>query len=343
MSKVLKNFIGMDISKSWFDAAIVFSDEPNRVVHQQFLQTIDGFQQFANWLKEQSVSLDHATLFCMENTGLYSTALVEFLVSKNLLVWVEMPLRIKKAGGFERSTDDKLAAIKIAYYALRHQDKAQYWRPVQSNLEKVKLLIAQRERFMDSINQLLVPVNELKEAGLKKEAEQMEKIQRAAINSLKKAKDDIEKLILKTVKQDNDLNQKMNRIQSIDGIGPITAVALLVFTKGFTAFSNAKQLACYCGVVPFSKSSGSSVRYKPSVSPFANKKLKKLLHMCALSAVQHNKDLKNYFDRKVAEGKNKMCVLNAVRNKLLARVYAVIRDNRSYVENYLNTCAKIGS
>jgi transposase len=338
MSKVLKNFVGMDISKSWFDAAVVLADEPNKAVHQQFTQSIEGFRQFNVWLKEQGVTLDDATLFCMENTGIYSTALVEFLVSKNLQVWVEMPLRIKRAGGFERSTDDKLAAIKIAYYALRHQDQAQYWRPLQSNLEKLKLLITQRDRIMDSINQLIVPVNELKEAGLKKEADQMEKIQRAAINSLKKAKAEIEVLILKTINQDNDLNQKIQRIQSIDGIGPVTAVALLVFTKGFTAFENAKQLACYCGVVPFSKSSGTSVRYKPSVSSFANKKLKKLLHMCALSAVNNNQDLKAYFERKVAEGKNKMSVLNAVRNKLLHRVFAMVRDERFYVENYTRAC-----
>lgn len=339
MSKLLKNFVGMDISKSWFDAAVVFADESDKVVHQQFAQNHEGFLQFSLWLQEQAVSLDDATLFCMENTGIYSTKLVDFLVTKNLLVWVEMPLRIKKAGGLQRSTDDRLAAINIAYYALRHKDKAQYWRPVQSNLERLKLLITQRDRIMDAINQLMVPVNELKEAGAKNEADQMEKIQRAAINSLKKAKADIEALILKTVKQDNDLNQKMQRIQSIDGIGPVTAVALLIFTKGFTAFENAKQLACYCGVVPFSKTSGTSVRYKPTVSPFANKKLKKLLHMCALSAINNNQDLKAYFERKVAAGKNKMSVLNAVRNKLLHRVFSVIRDERIYVENYNIACA----
>lgn len=339
MSKELKNFIGMDISKSWFDAAFVFSENTDQVVHQQFTQNAEGFGKFIEWLSEQKVPLDGSTLFCMENTGIYSKSLVEFLTGKNLLVWVEMPLRIKKAGGFERSTDDKLAAIKIAYYALRHQDKAQYWRPVQSNIEKLKLFITQRDRVMESINQLTVPVNELKEAGLKKEAEQLEKVQRSAIKSLKKAKEDIEALILKTVNQDNDLHQKMKRIQSIDGIGPVTAIALLVFTKGFTAFDNAKQLACYCGVVPFSKSSGTSVRYKPTVSPFANKKLKKLLHMCALSAVNNNKDLKAYFERKVAEGKNKMSVINAVRNKLLHRVFALIRDERLYVENYTKLCA----
>ena len=49
-------------------------------------------------------------------------------------------------------------------------------------------------------------------------------------------------------------------------------------------------------------------------------------------AIAHKKtgDLKTYFERKVAEGKNKMTVLNAVRAKLVARMFAVIRNNRVY-------------
>ena len=128
-------------------------------------------------------------------------------------------------------------------------------------------------------------------------------------------------------------------MQSIKGIGPVTAVALLAYTKGFTAFSNPKQLACYCGIVPFKKISGTSVRFKASVSPYANKKLKKLLHLCALSAIKNDSELKVYFERKVAEGKNKMSVINAVRNKLVHRVFAVIRDERSFEENYTRRCA----
>ncbi len=110
-------------------------------------------------------------------------------------------------------------------------------------------------------------------------------------------------------------------------------------SKGFTAFDNAKQLACYCGVVPFDKSSGTSVRYKSTVSPFANKKLKKLLHLCAMSALQNDPEMKAYFERKVKEGKNKMSVINAVRNKLIHRVFAVIRDERMFEENYATKCA----
>lgn len=71
---------------------------------------------------------------------------------------------------------------------------------------------------------------------------------------------------------------------------------------------------------------------KPGVSPFANRKLKKLLHLCALTAaIRFNEDIKQYYERKHLEGKNKMSVINAVRNKLLHRIFAVVRDERLYM------------
>ncbi|MEJ7675027.1 MAG: IS110 family transposase [Chitinophagaceae bacterium] len=123
-------------------------------------------------------------------------------------------------------------------------------------------------------------------------------------------------------------------MSSIKGVGKQTAIHVFIYTKGFTSFSSGKQLASYCGVVPFTKTSGTSVRYKTQVSPFANKHLKKLLHLCAMAAIQHNEELKHYYNRKIEEGKNKMSVINAVRNKLVQRIFAVVRDGRNYVENY---------
>lgn len=194
-----------------------------------------------------------------------------------------MPLRIKKAGGFERGSDDKTAAVKIALYALRHQDEAKFWKPADSSIEKIRNLIAQRDRVINSINQLSVPVEELKQSGSTEEAKTLEKLQKPALKALQKTKDAVEALITKTIGQDEQINKKIKLVESISGIGPVTAVALLVYTKGFDSFSTAKELVCYCGVVPFNKSSGSSVRYKSTVSPFANKKLKKLLHLCPVS------------------------------------------------------------
>lgn len=339
MNKLIKNFVGIDISKSWFDAAVVMADNDFKTEYRQFEQTQKGFEQMLCWLKQNGINFVDQTLFCMEYTGIYNSGLVNYLVKCQAQLWVEMPLRIKKASGLLRGSDDKSAAHMIAWYALRYRDSAKLWKPCDSGIEKIKHLIAQRERIIASIITLTVPVNELQKCGCNAEAKMMLKLQQPAIKSLEKAKLDIEKLIRTTIKADEKLYHTIELVQSVPGIGQVTATALLVYTRGFTAFSNAKQLACYCGVVPFNKTSGSSVRYKPSVSPFANMKLKKLLHLCALSAIQNDKEMKYYYERKLLEGKNKMSIINAVRNKLVHRVFAVIRDNRVYELTNLKSCA----
>jgi transposase len=339
MSKVLKNFIGIDISKPFYDAAILRADQPNQTIHQQFSQTLEGYKEMMVWLEQHNICLNEESLICMEYTGIYNSGLVNFLIKRKAQLWVEMPLRIKKSAGFERGSDDKTSAIKIAGYAFRFQDRMQLWRPVDSSIEKLKNLIAQRDRVVNCINQLIVPLKELSECGCTQDVKDLEKLQRSSTTSLEKTKEAIEKLIVKTVQQDEEINKKTELVKSIKGIGQVTAVALLVYTKGFTAFENAKELACYCGVVPFNKTSGISVRFKPSVSPHANKKLKRLLHLCALAAIKNDVEIKTYFERKVAEGKSKMCVINAVRNKLIHRVFAVVRDNRFYEDNYMRKCA----
>lgn len=339
MSKLFKNFIGIDISKTWFDAVLIKAEDSSLVFHEQFSQKPEGFKKMQAWLQHQGVLIDEQTLFCMEYTGIYNTGLVQFLVKAKAALWVEMPLRIKKAGGFERGTDDKAASVKIAWYALRYMDQVKLWQPIDSNIESIKNLIAQRDRIVNAITLLCVPVNELKECGCTEDANTLNKLQKTSVTALQKSKLSVEALIAKTIQQDEQLNTKVKRVASIKGIGQITSVALMVYTKGFTAFENAKQLACYCGVVPFTKSSGTSVRYKSTVSPFANMKLKKLLHLCAMSAIQNDPEMKAYFERKVREGKNKMSVINAVRNKLIHRVFAVIRDERNYEDNYVRKCA----
>mgnify|MGYP003590142124 FL=1 len=95
-------------------------------------------------------------------------------------------------------------------------------------------------------------------------------------------------------------------------------------------FNTPRELACYCGVVPFEYTSGKSVRAKPNVHFMANKKLKKQLHMCALSSITHHSEMRAYFNRKVQEGKNKMLVLNNVRNKIVHSICACVRQNRLY-------------
>jgi transposase len=93
----------------------------------------------------------------------------------------------------------------------------------------------------------------------------------------------------------------------------------------FTICTSGKQLACYCGVVPFDYQSGISIKGKHHVHKMANKELKRLLNMCALTSIKNYKEFKHYYERKKREGEHAMSILNAIKNKLVLRTFAVVK------------------
>ena len=134
------------------------------------------------------------------------------------------------------------------------------------------------------------------------------------------------------IASDDQLKQANQLLQSIPGIGEQLATHMIVYTRCFSAFRSWRQFACYAGVAPFEYTSGSSIRGKSKVSHLANKKMKSLLHMGALNAIKHDLQMKLFYERKLQEGKNPMLVLNAIRNKLLARMFAVIERGSPYIQ-----------
>ena len=136
------------------------------------------------------------------------------------------------------------------------------------------------------------------------------------------------------IASDVELNRLFRIVTSVEGIGKVTATEMIITTNEFKDISEPSKFACYSGVAPFEHSSGTSLRSRPRVSHKANKTMKSLLHMAALVAICYNADLKAYYQRKVEERKNKMSVINAVRNKLIWRVFACVRNNKLYQKNY---------
>jgi len=328
------HFVGIDISKKTFDAAIIVGSNTDSIKHQAFKQNAEGFTEFLDWLAYYKVTNDDV-LICMEHTGLYTYGLIDFLEAASLNVWVEMPLRIKRSMGLQRGGDDKAAAIQIALYAYRYKDQVSLWKPEQKIVLQLRQFSAQRDRLKLALNQLLIPLREIADSNNDEAILKVQlKLQAPVIKAIEKSIASIETQIDNLIAAEPAIQATIARVSSIKGVGKQTAIHVFIYTKGFTTFSSGKQLASYCGVVPFTKTSGTSVRYKTQVSPFANKHLKKLLHLCAMAAIQHNDELRCYYNRKIEEGKNKMSVINAVRNKLVQRIFAVVRDERNYVENY---------
>jgi transposase len=332
METKVTNFVGIDISKLSFDAAIISDGQTDNITHRTFNKHTE-FSAFLEWLESFNVRLDNTTVICMEFTGLYNASVLKDLLDQQAQVWMIMPMDMKRSAGLQRGKSDKIDAQRIALYALRHQDKMRLYEPLNETTEQLKQLLAQRDRLVDSVTRLKVPVEELRQEGLIALANQLEQSLKSALNGLEKSIAKTNTAIKETIAANVSVARQVEQLTSIPGIGPITALSLIVYTDGFKRLLNAKKLACYCGVVPFEHSSGTSVRGKHRVSYMANKKLKTLLHMAALAAIKSDNQLQNYYQRKVNEGKNKMSVINAVRNKLVHRAVAVIREQRLFIKH----------
>lgn len=326
--KHYQHIFGVDISKKTIDISIV---QAAVTTHKQFSNNSSGMEALLQWLQDGSIDFTSA-LFCMEATGLYCFTLTHFLAAHNIDIWIEHAAQIKKATALARGKSDKVDARRIAVYAAKNLDLLRLWKPMDTTIEKIKHLASLRERMVETQKRLLTPIKEFEQAGNANMARLLLKAIRKSVAAIEKDIKSIEASIIQIVNGDENLRQLYSIVTSVIGIGFVTAINLIIHTNGFTQLKDVRKLACYCGVAPFEYSSGTSIRGKTRVHYMANKKLKCNLHMASLSAIKLDTDLKHYYERKVGEGKNKMSVLNAVRNKLLARVIAVVNKQQLYVK-----------
>jgi len=325
-------FLGVDISKKTMDVALQKLGETGSI-HRKFANNDEGMEELLPWLKASAVDLSE-TLFCMETTGLYCFPLTQFLTEQGIDIWIEHAAQIKKSNALSRGKNDKTDAQRIAAYAAKNLDRLRLWKPLPATLEKIKHLARLRERLVETKKKLLTPIHEFEDVGNSEMAALLTKSIHASLTAIDKDLLKVEAKIISIVDGDENLKKLYKVITSVVGIGFVTAINLLIYTQGFTVMNDARKLACYSGVAPFEYSSGSSIRGRTKVHFMANRQLKCNLHMASLAAVKFDMGLKAYYERKVAEGKNKMSVLNAVRNKLLARVVACVNNNRLYVDNF---------
>jgi transposase len=328
-----KNFIGIDISKNTFDFALVKDNNVSLPISDEVSNDPSGIVKLEEFLKKQDLNMEE-TLFCMEHTGIYCRLLSHYLTERKYHVWLEMPVQILRSLGIQRGKNDRVDAKRIAEYACLKKDKAVLWQPPREVVIQINDLLTLRDRLIESRKSLKQPIKEFKDAGFKDAAKLIESRCIHTLKAIDKEIQQIEKDIDDLINKDSNLKKLYKLATSVPGIGKITAFTMLYFTNEFKLYSNAKQLACYCGVAPFEHTSGTSVKGKSRVSNFANKRLKKLLHLVAMSTISSNKELSHYYTRKVGEGKNKMLVINAIRNKILQRLCAVIKRGTPYQLEY---------
>jgi len=324
-------FIGVDVSKNELDFAIVNS---NKVLfHLEVTNDKTGIDSFIKQLKKQTEFSFHNSLFCMEFTGIYNNILLNYLSANQAFIWVENARQINDSMGTLRGKTDKLDSIMIAQYAYKNRENPRLWSPKREVIQEIDRLTAIRLRLKNAAKMLQTPLSDAKNFIGKKAHKSTCNACQDSINALKKDIKNIEKEIEQLIKNDPELAHLFEIITSVKGISSVTATEIIITTNEFKDIDDPKKFGSYAGCVPFERSSGKR-KGKSKVSPIANKKLKSLLHLAALSAIQYSKELKAYYHRKVNEGKNKMLVINNVRNKLILRVFACVNKNQKYDENY---------
>jgi transposase len=333
----IRYYVGIDIAKATLDWAVY--DGKKVVLQTSTPNSIIGIKIALRLLKSLPDWKPAEAIFCMEHTGIYNAHLLDFLHKLHFPIWLESSLQIKKAGGLQRGKTDSIDAQRIAEYAYRFRDQLRLWEPPRAVVQQLAMLSTARQRLIAVYNQLAGPLAEQQGFINPTLQKQLLKSCQASLTAIEKDRKAIDKAIDQLVEGDEQLKELFGLIISIPGIGPATATEVVIATNELKSITDPKKMACHAGVAPFNYQSGSSVRGRPGVSQHARKRLKSLFHLAAMSSIRVKGELQDYYQRKVKEGKNKMLVLNAVRNKLIHRIYAVVKRGKKYDENYTPTLA----
>ncbi|MBV4360677.1 IS110 family RNA-guided transposase, partial [Pinibacter aurantiacus] len=322
--KKVSHIIGADLSKRTID---LFCHLLNDYI--QIENNLSGFKELIKWIKRLQIKPSEL-MIVMEHTGLYSFCFEQFLHEHQIAFSKVNALAIKRSMGLVRGKSDKIDARRIAEYGNEKTSKLKAETRPCDELQRLQLLHSTRDRLVKQKAALLNALKEYDNIGLSKQ----DSIMRSQMRLVKSFENEIVKIeeeINGTIEQNPSLRQNYQLLQTLKGVGKVLATATIIKTKNFTRFANARKFACYCGTAPFEHTSGTSIKGKTKVSHLADKHMKTLLDLAAKSAIQYDKELHNYYLKRVESGKSKMSTINVVRNKIIYRMFAVIKRQTPFV------------
>jgi transposase len=324
------HIIGADLSKKTID---LFSHDCHS--HLTIENNAAGFKQMIKWMTSQSI-LTSEVIIVMEHTGLYSFHFEGFLHQQAIAFSKVPALQIKKSLGIARGKSDKLDAKRIARYGFEKRDILIIEPEPSKELQRLALLNATREGLVRHKAAMLNEIKERQNIGLTTKDPIMLSLT-TMVRQFERQIEKIEKQIDALVEVNPSIKRSQELLLSIKGVGKVLSLETIIKTRNFSRFQNARQFACFSGTAPFENTSGTSIRGKTKVDHHADKRMKTLLDLSAKSAIQYDKELKEYFLRRTAIGKPKMSTINIVRNKIIYRMFAVIKRGTPFVQNYLQT------
>lgn len=333
-----KLYFGVDVSKHWLDIAYYDGVAVDwKHGHIRVDNNEKGFSLLGRWLEKLDVG-QGSCMFCMEYTGLYCQDFRQWLERRRIVYGMVSPRRMHRfepdLGEDERALDriktDEMDSFRIAIYCKEHSMKI---RRKPSRLPsdayfKLKRLLAERRQY---VKQSALYKQQLHDIG-RYDTEGSRHRKESELASLTGKALQTGTEMESVIREDADIRRNYDLLCSIKGIGLVVAAETIVLTENFTSITNPRRYACYIGIAPGRKESGVSIQGGDHVSRKGFTQAKADLSMAALQGIRHDKGIRAYWLRRKAEGKHSGVVLNAVKFKIVLRMFAVIRRQKPYVE-----------
>jgi transposase len=331
--KKLKQIVGIDVSKDTLAPCFGTVSEQEKtsfVKHASFKNNMKGFEELLAWTNELK-STDTPVEFVMEATGVYYESLAYFLAENSLVVHVLLPNKTKH---FAKSLDiksktDRIDARMLAQIGMERQ--LQPWKPHSDIMNTLKQLSREHKDLKEKLTVLKNQIH------AKEHAYQCPKqIMKRLLGQVKiieaqtlQCEADIRALCA----EDQDLTEKIAKIQTVPGLGFMTIVTIVAETNGFILFENSKQLVSYSGFDVVHNESG-LFKGKSKISKKGNKFIRSALFMPSLCAIQHNPTLKQFYEDLVERKPRKSVGTTAVARKMLVLAYTLWKNNSEFDVNY---------
>jgi transposase len=310
MIKQFSLFCGVDVSKEWIDVAI--GGTVTRL--KQNLEEIKSF------IKKQ-FNAPPDSLVVLESTGGYEQLAAECFDEAGIIVHIAHPNKVRdfaKAKGRLAKTD-RLDALTLCEYA-------QFIEPSSIRPLRCKLTIK-----LNALNSRLIQLKELHQQEVCRmgtaNVQEVKETHKIMLDLIKEQLSSIEKQMRVLIKSEKDLQEKYERLQTVIGVGPTVALALIA---GLPELGNAtkKEIAALVGVAPITKDSG-KLRGR-AITQNGRAAIRKVLYMGAVVASRHDKKMKEFYTRLINKGKAKKIALVAVMRKMLITMNAMLAQSQNY-------------
>jgi len=319
-------FVGIDIAATTASVAWMASD---RKVSRAL--TIDQTPQGFTSLQQSLLTTGHlaqSILVVMEATGSYWMTLATTLAQAGFAVSVINPAQAHHFAKalLKRAKTDAIDAQTLAQLAALLRPAV--WNPPPAIFVELYQRLTERESLMQMRQQLLNQLHAL--AHCSSVIASVHARMKHLVESLTKQIIEVEAELDEALTLDPTWAASARRLQTITGIGPLTAAWLLVTTLNFTLCDTVEELTAYAGLAPHPFQSGTSVHGRSCIGHTGNAALRTAVYLATLSAAQHNPVIKAFYDRLRAAGKPMKVARCAAARKLLHLAFAVVKNEEDF-------------